>query len=436
MLSILVNKEGAVKGVLLKKGEKYEIIEIEQIEEYLKKEKFGVCVIHPDIVHEEIRIPKVKDVAVRDLLIKKKLKEVTGSPEDFVYTCVEEKEEGKELVCKVYAFEEGTVKNFLKNPNLFVISVEPFSSPFYLTNKDKAFLSVFFLESENYLGISLYKGEDILLIRTLAVPSYVDNLNEYVLDNVVNFIVYSRARLNVDPDLILLNGDVCENEVIPKKIVEEFHIPVATLLPPNESVPYKAFKNLFPLFGLFNIAEKYNFLPLTLKREKFFVNFISRLNKVLAVTFFVLISLSLVVSYNAFSSLQDIKKEVERTEIFLKRQLKVDKNSIYYINYLSELLKSKVRNPVLILPDLKDFLNFVKPVFLEFLQEGNILVVKLHISRKFKNLEEMVKFEDDFNFYKKVLTERGIQTKVESLRKDTETNKIDIRLKLEKPIRI
>jgi len=437
MLSILVNREGTIKGALVKKRKGYEIIKAEEIKEHIGKEEFNICVVFSDIVHEKIKIPKVKDIVVKDTLIKKKLREITGLPENFVYTCVKEKEEEKEVVCEIYAFREEIVKNFLKNPNLSVISIEPFSSSFYLKEeKDKVILSVFLLENENYLGFSLYKGEDILLIRTLTISSYVDNLNEYVLDNVMNFIVYSRARLNVDPDLILLNGDACENEVIPKKIVEEFQIPVATLLPPNEGVPYEVFKNLFPLFGLFNITERYNFLPLPLKKRKFFVNLIGRLNKGLAVTSFVLGVLTLVISYNVFSSLQDIKKEVNQTEILFKRKLEIDRNSTYYINYLSELLKSKARNPILVLPYLKDFLNFVKPISLEFSQQENNLVVKLYVSKKFKNLQEMMEFENNFNFYKNVLTKRGIRVRVVLFRKDLEKNEVNIRLVVEKPVEI
>lgn len=396
--------------------------------------KTYISVHYPDVINSTITLPDIEDEETRNLLTKNKLSNLLQPEKDYTFVFFpKEKISETETLFEVYAFPVEIYYQLISEYNqIDFLTIDTFSLiPFSLTGK----IFHFYSDKEKIL-ISVYEDMIPLYTRAVSVPESMpeEQYINYLYENfsVTYSFVSQNKRINVDN--IIISGLAFNNEEFISLIYDQVRKPIVNLIPVVKGLNPQQFNEFLIEIGTALLSEEFDFLPLDIKREKFFSGILKKASSVLIVLLIAILALNFI----KFSQIQELDQQVS----ILRQEIENKLNKIYsiikpteinyYKKYFNLLNKSVESFPDNIMLQISDLLFILDEKKLDISITENSIKISIISSPKFSSIAEMENFKNKINLILSNLKDFKIN---KSLQENLHTFQLNITLILEKGLK-
>ncbi len=439
--------ENRIKGVFLerRRGKYFLKRTVEGIPPTEISGEIYISYLYIDLIVETVEIPLTKDKNTREILLKRQLSEregITASPLLITYKeigIVENRVTYKiyAIPSEIYEKNPNIPSHIKKNLSIFTLPQFALAAISYQLFPDK---TVFHIYADEYsLLMVVSKGENILYIRSLPLPSFIENqevLKDFLKENVGMTCAFVIQRQGIKPDLLLLSGKAAEEDLA-QELKESTHSAIAVPLVPDifEGVSATTFHLFLTSFGSVLVKEDYDFSPSQEKEKRKINRFLKK--GIIFVTL-LLITVLIAVVYRVYTIKEKMKEMEELYSVVISRTEKVVEDPFleeplfsYYLNYVNLLSEIRTKNPLNFLTEVKDLLKHSQAKRYALLRKGNNFNLILQIEKRFSGLTEMALFRERIYVELKKLSKRGIAYKIDREIKNLEENTLKMEISVE-----
>ncbi|WP_297454169.1 hypothetical protein [Persephonella sp.] len=419
------------KGISLKKkGDELIYLSFDRV----ARSKTYLSIHYPDIINSTVSLPNLINEETRNLLTKNKLSNLLQPEKDYTFVFFpKEKISETETLFEVYAFPVDIYQQLTSEyGQIDFLTVDIFSLiPFSLGGKTFHFYS----DKEKIL-ISVYEDMVPLYTRAVSIPESTseEQYINYLYENfsVTYSFVSQNKRINVDN--IIISGLAFDNEEFINLVYDQVRKPIVNLIPMVKGLNPQQFNEFIVEIGTTLLNETFDFLPLDIKKERFFSGVIKQLS-----FFLILLTAAILfIDFIKFSKVQEVNQQVS----VLKQQIENKLHKIhsifkpeeinYYRKYFSLLNKSLNSFPDNIMLQISDLLFLLDEKKFEINKGANSVVISIVSTQNFNSIAEMENFKYRLNLLISQL--KGFKIN-KSIQEDLQNFRLYINLTLEKGLK-
>ena len=440
---------GKIKGITLKKRKNtlFFIKENEFNSEEFNLENSYIAVDVPNIIMHTVETPPINDKNALELIIKNKLSTLVEENVDnykLLFFKNEALSSKDSYAFNVFLVDKSFIENIFKSDQLKLmelLTASAFSLGAYSVHFPDKYV-IHFYGDEKRAIITLSINGVLEYVRYVNTPEYIfsqEDLKNFYYEAFNLSYIYLRQNRSFKADLLILSGNISEDEFLITDIYNFSNLPAVSLNPNYfiRNINKNIFKkHIIPVGNIF-LSKEYDI------REKeilFFLNF-KKISKYMLLFFFALNIIFFGLLLKSFLSYENTYKEFQKTKemIFLRsrniiKDFKLSEKDIeYYINYIRILNKEKKYT-------LSDFVKEIKPVLLIHKFEvfkykklsPNTYVINLQSQVYFNSLTALYSFNEKLEKALKYI-DRSIKIKNNS-KTDLNNKKIKIDITFTKKV--
>ena len=366
--------------------------------------KVYLSIFYPDIIFSEVVLPPVSDNETLLFLLQNRLSGLLEENKSYSFALFEkEKISESEISYDVYAISEEAFFNALEESNFSVDSISLFTIdvfsliPFSHREKPGKTVLHFYGDDEKIL-IVVSKDDRPIYVRAVPIPEFMEKNKlpdiYYENFNMTYLFVYQNKRIEVE-DILISGKASYVREFL--SLVENLTGKVAVILKKENYVSGLSEEDfhdyLIPIGTVF-LEEKFNFIPLEIKKKRTF-NFV--LN-ILTLTFIFVATILFAINFSLFV---ELKKEVvylNRLSLQINQESReigqlISKREIdFYSKVFKNIEESKKSNPLSFFYELRDIFFALNEKNIQFNSKNYTMTVTSEES--FNSFPEMIMFKN------------------------------------------